>query len=418
MVIAGLSAARVDRRKFLETLGLTGLTAFAGGRVYAGDVEEIQSADLDHPWENGLYSTITAPFVPVDSPSGARKVGVRVKGMKEPMETKAVNLGADSPLVIVINGTSSLAENPFANQWMAWLQQRGISSMSFDSTMHPRMARKWGGGVLGNMEKEAELGATIIGDYIAQERLNPRKIALLGISYGADQSLLISKLAREGKVPFRLDAVQAHCPPVSMASALDILDRNFKSPPALTELGWKFYNLQRTKDGSVPRNFKEDWAQIAITRVFYMDLAEIVLQNDDNYGGAFEKMTGRARLIPKFEIEMGQKVECDKDRRKDYAAACSFGRYVKDFGQPFWEASGYHKDLMVAGDLKTLANECGDNAEIIVSRNDPLNESGAVQGLIGRNHRARVLVLPRGGHCGYFNSDWCKRKVQGIFGDK
>ena len=97
----------MERREFAKLFGLGVLGSCFN--LNAGDEQgsvKVSDGEMaDHPWDDGLYSTITAPFVKYDTPSGIRKTVVKVKGMKEGMDGVSVVGDKGKDLIVVINGT-------------------------------------------------------------------------------------------------------------------------------------------------------------------------------------------------------------------------------------------------------------------------------------------------------------------------
>src|SRR5262245_29007079 len=93
-------------------------------------------AELDHPWTDGFYSTISGAFVkPAALPKHLTESKLKVPGFKKERPIKASLRNGAADLVIILNGTFSRSDNPFATLWTAWLEQDGKHVLTFDSPM-------------------------------------------------------------------------------------------------------------------------------------------------------------------------------------------------------------------------------------------------------------------------------------------
>ncbi|MCY3019359.1 MAG: hypothetical protein NTW87_10090 [Planctomycetota bacterium] len=368
---------------------------------------EAEMPELDHPWTDGLYSTITAPFCADGAkPRNAKWLKLRVDGMKSSVRARAVIQKDSAPLVVILNGTFGRSDDAATSLWMAWLEERGCHVVTFDSTFHQAMTSASRHGMAGHLEVEAELTGRIIQTFLQHKDVAGKvtKVGVAGMSYGATQALLLAKLDREGGLPFHLDAVQAYSAPVSVAASMRILDDAFTYDWRLSDLYWKFYNLRR--EFPVREQYDPAMMRAAVARIFRLDLKQAVEQNDELFGDEVEP-AGGSRLLPKDE---------NKDQRLEYAAQVGFGGYYHCMAAPYWAKRGRPLDLNV-GDLATLLRNTGGNVEAIVARNDPLNEDGAVERLAAAGLGSKLTVLPRGGHLGFANSNWVCAKLARIFGD-
>jgi predicted alpha/beta-fold hydrolase len=363
---------------------------------------------FDHPWTDGAYSTITAPFCTGGvKPKNARWLKIQAEGMRSGICVRAVIQKGPAPVVVILNGLGGRADGAEASLWMAWLEQAGVHVLSFDSTFHPAMTTASRHGMAGNLVAEADLAARIINACLKSNNLSNKctRVGVVGMSYGATQALLLGKLSREGRLPFRLDAVQAYSPPVSMADSLDILDETFTYEWKLTDHLWAFYNLQR--EYPVRQQHDSRMMRAAIARIFRMDLGNVVERNDSLFGAELDK-AGVSRLLPK---------DAERDERMNYAEAVSFRQYLHHIAGPYWQHRGVDgpSELLAAGELSRLLAVTANSAEVILAANDPLNQPGAVDRLANLNVGNRLTILPRGGHLGYINADWTRAKLCGIF---
>lgn len=361
--------------------------------------------DLDHPWTDGRYSTITEPFCTGGvKPKSAKWLKLNVKGMKSSVWTRAVIQNHPAPLVVILNGTFGHAADPEANLLMAWLEEKGYHAFTFDSTFLPAMNEASRHGVAGNLAAEAELSARIIQTFLQHREMAGKvtQIGVAGMSYGGTQALLLAKMSAAGKLPFRLDAVQAYSPPADVASSMRILDDSFTYEWKLSDHYWKFSNLPRAYP--MREQYDPKMMSAALGRVFRMGLQEVTERNDRLYGAELDK-AGATRLMPR---------DAERDERLNYAEVVSFSQYFNNIAAPYWKARGQN-DLLEDGNLKELLKCCGANVEVIIASNDPLNEQGAVEELQRMDFGKKLTVLPCGGHLGYINAKWTRSRLCNMF---
>ena len=370
----------------------------------AGDIE---MPELDHPWTDGLYSTITEHTCTGGiKPKNAQKVKLNISGFKSELVVRAVIQNHSAPLVVILNGTYGRPNEPSNNLWMAWLEERGFHVLNFDSTFHPAMTELTRLGVAGNLEAEAELSSRIIQAFITQEMPGKMsKLGVVGMSYGGTQALLLSKMEREGRLPFKIDAVQAYSPPISMSTSMRILDENFTYEWKLSDHFWEFGKMKR--EFPVTKGYDPQMARAALSRVFRLELKDVIEKNDTLFGAELER-AGVSRLLPRG----------DKTERLSYAEVTTFERYFEDMVVPYWQTHGRQAsraELLEAGELSELMRHAGSSVQAILATNDPLNEPGSAERLKHESLTGRLIVLPRGGHMGYLNANWTRSKLCGIF---
>jgi hypothetical protein len=382
--------------------------------VTAGAVAS-EMPELDHPWTDGLYSTITAPGCAGGvAPKNAKWVKLHVPGFKKGLWTRAVVQERPAPLVVILNGTFGKADDATTNLWMAWLEANGWHVLTFDSTFHYSFTSAARIGVTGNLEVEAEAAGQVIQTFLERPEVSGKvtRIGGVGMSYGGTQALNLARLSKLGRLPFRLDAVQAYSAPVSMWAAMGILDRGFGFQKGIPELAWDFLLLKR--EWPVKTQYAPQDMRLALSRVFRMDLQDVVESNDRIFDKELAA-AGSPRLdIPKEDPAAG----IGAGERVGYAAAVNFQTYFEKVVAPYWIARGRAtsaEDILRYGEMNVLLKECGDNVRVILAANDPLNEDGAVARLQAEVPSAKLTVLPRGGHLGFVNAEWTRTSLRGLF---
>lgn len=369
----------------------------------------------DHPWKSGLYSSITIPFnCGRRAPKSARILRIAVPGMKKPMRARAVLQPRRAPLVVILNGTFGPKTNPINNLWMAWLEEKGFNVVTFNSTL--TLTHRSRHGVAGCITVEAELSARIIHTILQHPDVRGRygRIGIVGISYGGTQALLIDELKRNRPqtVPFEIAAIQAYSPPADLFEAIELLDEAYTQRWAATELYWAVGGKIRTYP--VRRQLDQQKMRAAIAVSFRLGLKNVVEVNDRFFRKEMKRMGIRKFPMPEEAVEL------DENERIDgYAHVVSFRRYVDEMLVPYWTAKGVIRgkaDLVRAGNLARLMRNAGRHVETILTTNDPLNtKSGTLRALRSERLGGRLTVLPRGGHLGYANAEWTRRKLETIF---
>ena len=253
----------------------------------------------------------------------------------------------------------------------------------------------------------------------------------MGISHGANQALILEKMQNEGKLSFKVNAIQAYSPAVSMFETMDIFDgaitkmnsvEVLREECILSKLYWKFYNLKR--EYPVKKIYDSREMMIAIARIFHMDLVSIALKNDDLYGDELVK-AGKKRLLP-IRDSMNRE-DLPNDDRRNYAEVLTFSNYLQNMVIPYWELKGTmpvfnfsfgggdgEESIFDAGFLTHILKKCGKNVDVILTVNDPLSGYSMCEFLKENNYK-NVTLLSRGGHLGYANSKWTKARILSIF---
>jgi len=372
--------------------------------------------ELDHLWTDGLYSTITAPHCTGGvAPKNAKRLKLHVPGFKKGLCIRAVVQEHPASLVVILNGTFGKAGDAATNLWMAWLEANGWHVLTFDSTFHYTFTSAAQIGVAGNLEVEAEAAGQVIQAFLERPEVSGKvtRIGVVGMSYGGIQALNLARLSKLGRLPFHLDVVQVYSAPVSMWSAMGILDHGFGFHKGIPQLAWDFCLLKR--EWPVKTQYAPQDMRLALSRVFRLDLQNVVETNDR----LFDKdlaAGGCPRLdIPKEDPAAG----IGSGERVGYAAAVNFQTYFKRVVVPYWVAKGRARnaeDILRLGELSVLLRETGGNVRVILAANDPLNEEGAVERLRADVGGAKLTVLPRGGHLGFVNAEWTRTSLRGLFG--
>jgi predicted alpha/beta-fold hydrolase len=85
---------------------------------------------------------------------------------------------------------------------------------------------------------------------------------------------------------------------------------------------------------------------------------------------------------------------------------------------PYWSKRANLRtveDFWAAGDLQILMKNLPATVHVVLSADDPLNESAELKELRANVDAARLTVLPHGGHLGYGRTDWAKARAARLF---
>ncbi len=370
-----------------------------------------EAMELDHPWTDGRYSTLTIPSAAGGvKPKNDKWLYLSVPGFKNALRVRAVLHSDCRPLVVILNGTCGRADDAITSRWMAWLEPR-FHVLTFDSTLHPAFTEAAHTGVAGYLDADAESAAAVIGAFLNNPETKGKvsRVGVVGMSYGGTQALLLNRMQRQGKLSFRIDAVQAYSPPVSMAAALNILDCNFTYRWTLTDLFWKLCNLPRNQ--ATQASLDPEMMCAALSRAFRWNLTDVVERNDRLYDKELKAAKKERVAMPESNSTMD---------RLPFAEVVSFNEYLDRIVVPYWKARGRitsKEEILRSGELRELLSGAGANVQVIVTTNDPLNEIGSVERLCASGCGESLMVLPRGGHLGYADSNWNKANLEGIFPD-
>ena len=357
----------------------------------------------DFPYKNGLYSTVVGNLVldrmKFEVP-GLRPIKLTVLGMQKPLSALCIIQKTKAPMVLSLQGIEGKAESNSAKIWMKWFSEAGYHVLVFDSTFSPPFISASRHGVSGNMRMEAGLAVEAINAFIHLPELEGKvsQIGVVGMSYGAIQSLTIGRLAKEGKVPFRIAAIQAYSPPVNMATTGGIIDKwysedrwNYK----LTEMAAEFLRHKPVKrDEEIP--FSDSLLRAVIAALFRMSLAETIDRNDSVY---------KLKLLP-------------EESRTDYAEAWGFSKFMSEMVIPYWSprlTMAEPQELIRSLQLETLMRDQPPETEVIEAADDPFNDPAELGAVRQLRFPCCLTVLPCGGHLGYISHPWIQANLLKLF---
>ena len=438
-----------SRRGFLKTAGLAAVAKL--NEIYGDESKnriEYVDKELDHPWENGLYSTLAGLALGPDSnlpgsewansrlgriggkpAKKVEKCKIKVNGTDGDFNLSYVDCGKSAPLVVVVPGLRGGSEELDSMVWMKWLSEMGYGSVSYDSTFSPRMVSKGKYGVPGNLEKEAEFAGRIISEFMNSRNLKPEKIGAVGRSYGAVQSIWLDILSQQNKIGFKIDRVLAYTPPISMDETMKLLDDKFRRAMETKD------ELERTKGQSAADQYniinmylefvKYNKPEYPMPKKFNVEKADLCLGRFFNYAlgdtleaaiTAFPEVERSIIINGKSLREAMRESGDEKSVRRDYANGMSYGQFYEMMVGPYWSNKSYSKEMILNnGEIYSLMGKVGDWVNLILTRNDPINREGAASVFENINSKGKFSILKRGGHCGFCLSKWAQLRMKQIF---
>ncbi|MCZ7645869.1 MAG: alpha/beta fold hydrolase [Planctomycetota bacterium] len=402
------------RQRVAAYLGLLALAAFAAGRLEAaGEPEETvparpKPATYADPYKNPLYSTLVAFLSGAPDVEGEQGFQVKVEGLKEKLDVKAVLQKQPAPLVVVLVGGDGKSSWPLGRLFPYILAKYlHVNVMYFDATFRPTYMVKARSGVTGNFRGEAEEVGKLIDAFVKLPEVKPlvSEVGVLGYSMGATQALLLARLAEDGKLPFELKGALAFSPPVRLRATARILDGYYKMDRfkyTRVEMALAIMNHEPVKPGeAIP--FEDDFMRAGIGTVIRDEFTEIVDRNDKTF---------RLRKIPfEEDLKPGQ-------NREEIARSWGFEKFMDEMCFPYWQKKGAFKtldEMWEAGDMTKVMAKLPAYARAVICEDDPFNEPQDLAALKQAANPKNLVLLPSGGHIGYFGSEWCFRQLESMF---
>ncbi len=368
---------------------------------------------FEFPIQNGLLATLTAMGLEAPDPDAAKnnssggqasaEVQVlklkKIKGFKRSLKVRVLIRPQTAPLAVLLLGLASNHHSPQAQFWQHELYRAGYHVLLFDSVFSTSFNDCSRHGVPGHLALEATLAANVISAVQARPEFEGRitRVGLLGASYGGLIALHIGKLARDKKIEFIPDRILAFSPPVRTQTAARLLDTyaELDRPKySLIEMA-RLTRSKKWKPGE-PLPFSDSLMRAGIGYDFRRDLERTLEHTERLYN---VRLPAEPASVDRRPYQSGRKL---------------FTRFVELVSYPYWRREAgiaSVNELWAAGDLKGLTLATGDNAHVILTRDDPLNEGADLAALQSAVPASRLTVLSGGGHLGYLNTRWARARV-------
>lgn len=362
----------------------------------------------DFKYTNGLYATI-AGFVSIKDPELKiqKSYKLKVENFKNKFPVKAIIQRESAPLVVVLLGIDGKADGALGKLWPAWLAEAGYHVLTFDSTFLPTFTEYSGHGVTGNLVAESERVRDIIKAFLEQTDVKGRvsKLGIVGMSYGGIEALVLGKMAKEGTLPFNVDAIQSYSAPINLRTTGEVIDKWFNEDRwdyTLVELASKLSGHKPVGPES-PVPFSDSLMRAGIAAVFRLGLVDVIVRNDKMY---------KLNVLPR-----GNNFD-DEFIKRDYASVMGYTAFMNDLSFPYWQKKSNLQsltDLTSPVELTNLLDKQPAYSQLIMAEDDPLNTPEDLAALKAKFAEPVVLMLPHGGHLGYVNTPWVKAKLLSLF---
>jgi predicted alpha/beta-fold hydrolase len=350
----------------------------------------------------GLWETITGGLRKSDR-AHVTELKLKLPGAKEPLTTAYFLQPQPSPLVVIVNGTFSKAQNSYAEELERIYIRSGFNVLTFDSLFSRRFLVQTQFAAPGNLKAEAELAGRIVAAFLKEPGIgeNVTDVAAVGLSYGGGVVLQMSLLDQAHRLPFSLSRVQAYSVPVSFREAIGLLD-DYEAQPYQYDTILPIVMKAYKSNQALPKDTNAEMLEKIIGRGFRLDLPDTVECVDRLYAAPIIKARSYVLKTNYLGNPKAEKMERDSE-----AAAVSFKELFESWLVPYWGATGHvpPSDLLAMGELSKLLPLLNDQAQIIIARNDPLNAAGAVDALEKIPTQAKLTVLPSGGHLGFLHTE-------------
>lgn len=362
----------------------------------------------DFRYANGLYATI-AGFVSIKEPElkKQKSIKLKVESFKKKFPVKAIIQRESAPLVVVLLGIDGKADGALGKLWPSWFAEAGYHVLTFDSTFLPTFTEYSGHGVTGNLLAESERVRDIIQAFLEQPEVKGRvsKTGIVGMSYGGIEALVLGQMAKEGKLPFQVDAIQSYSAPINLRTTGEVIDNWFNEDRwdyTLVELANKLSGHKPVGPES-PVPFSDSLMRAGIAAIFRLGLVDVVVRNNEMY---------KLNVLPQ-----GNNFD-DEYIKRDYAAVMGYTAFMNDLSFPYWQKKSNLQqlsDLTGPVELANLLEKQPAYSQLIMAEDDPLNTPDDLAAIKSKFTAPRLLLLPHGGHLGFVNTAWTKAKLLSLF---
>jgi pimeloyl-ACP methyl ester carboxylesterase len=367
----------------------------------------LSASDNSDPRRMGAWETVTQAVRKSNSPSLAEMTVQIPNGGS--VRVRYSHLSARSSVVLVMCGTFSKAENPFADDLSRDLMDAGHNVLIIDSFFSTRFVQQSRIGAPGNLRQEALLAGQLLQEFNKKTGNKASEFSVVGVSYGGAVAMQMALLEKENKLPVKLSHVLALSVPASFREAMRLLDEYEDLPYSYDKI---VPIVKSAKPGASPVASTPELQKV-IGRGFRLDLPNTVLLVDRLYGGqiipAPAKSLGLENLGNPRAENMDREVE---------AAAVGFRPFFDAWLAQYWinkHEVASADELLDFGEMSKVLPQLDGKVEYIFARNDPLNIDGAAAELEQTKTAAKVTILPNGGHAGFVRTAQMQQIISRIF---
>ena len=355
-------------------------------------------------YNNGLYATLVGYFGLKDIElRNQQTLKLNVPSFRKKVLVKAIIQSEPAPLVVVLLGLDGKADGRLGKLWPSWFSEAGYHVLSFDSTFSPSFIDMSGHGVTGNLNAESERISEIIGTFLDLDELKGKvsKIGIVGMSYGGLETLVLAEMAKDGKLKFKLDAAQAYSPPIAIEKTGMMIDRWHDEDRwhyTLADLSTRLSG-HKPVSADEPVPFSDSLMRAAISAVFRLGLADVVVQNDKEF---------KLNALPSGDMD-------DEYVKRDYAETWGYYRFMTEMCFPYWKKKLNLKnfqELFEPVALPALLQKQPSYSETVIAADDPFDTPEDIAAL---KSGPGLTILVRGGHLGFVADPWTKAKLLTLF---
>jgi pimeloyl-ACP methyl ester carboxylesterase len=360
-------------------------------------------------YRRGAWETLVQATKKSES-AGLREMDVKISSGGSTHVQYQMSPGSTG-LVLILSGTFAKADNPYSNDLGRTLLNAGYSIAQMDSFFSNRFITETHHGAPGNLRREAAIAGEVVQELIRRTGNKISEVSVVGVSYGGAVALQMSLLDKAGKLPFKLAHVVAFSVPVSFRETMQRLDEYEDLPYSYDTI---VPIVKSAKPGSrVPSDASAEQLEKVIGRGFRLDLSPAVEMIDRMYA---------SRILPSPSAELGfealGKANSSRMDREVEAGAVSFRALFHYWIARYWQSRGEVKsedELLNLGEMSVVLPELGDNVEVAIARNDPLNAPGAAAEIEKIQTSAHISILPSGGHAAFVRTEQGKAIIDRIF---
>ncbi|HYG75005.1 MAG TPA: hypothetical protein VEK08_08390 [Planctomycetota bacterium] len=410
---------------------------------------------------NGLLSTINYCEFKKREPYVKEEIvnlDTDLTGFNKRIEVRCHFQNSKAPLAVVLLGFGQASTDKLARAWQTYLHDAGCHVATFDSLIRNNMNEATGHGVAGNFAEEAQVVGKIVDALLKANQKSGTQIGslvssvrLLGTSYGGLLTLQILRLPQAKSWP--IDRALVCSTPVNMGTAarrLDTFSREDK--PFFGIMSLMKLMSGYTPKGEQPTPKEEALMRAGIGYCFHGDLQSLAKSNIDRYDPeltsrlkAWEERPDQRSMHEdmlkslkerhvkelrdldatrstyskdefeqlKKEMEARHKVQMIVAKRQpSEISEWNFQDYMFLLLKPYWKLKRADAISVTLADMMAGAPNF---VQVVITADDPLNDTKEYSETIAKLPPDRVLALPHGGHLGYAGTKWMETVVGKFF---
>ncbi|UYL07398.1 alpha/beta hydrolase [Bdellovibrio sp. SKB1291214] len=396
------------------------------------------AADIPDFLKNPFAATITSTLVMPESNSSFVRSSVTILPSRKstPLMERVANFNYNyrlrsdntAPLVFIIPGTGGTAESAAALVLAEQLFKTGYHVVTVDNPFSWKFSVAGSKtGLPGYTPRDAadlyKAFAKVSKELRVNNGITPRSYSLVGYSLGGLQSLFVKKQDDQARL-FNFKKVLVINPPANLLYAVQKLDRLASLEQSLSFNQKQNISFKVTRVTDLVTGGKINLKNpLEIDRVFKEE-AFSNLEMQYLIGSEFRNSLGdlvfASQQVKDLGILKSPATKYKRNARNAEAAAVSFARYLNEFLLPSVrqsEGASYSVQQMNHdASIFQFADYIRDNESLyfIDSADDLFSKSEDIAWMKSQ-FGSRGLVLPIGGHCGFFQLPAFQQRLNQIF---